>query len=262
MTSKASVLALLLLALPAQAAEPFASDWTPSAKSRARVIADGAGGAGFQVELAPGAITYWRDPGDAGVPPTFDFAGSENVARAEALFPAPSRIAEPDGGQAFGYERAVVFPIRVEPTDSAKPVVLALNVNYAVCEKICLPAKASAKLTIPVGVQSPFAADLASARARVPAPTDAAALGLTSAALDDKTWRLCAPAAGAARDLFVEPPAGWWMTARAEGVAEGRECFSLDLRESPAQAAFPVDVRVTLVGARGASETRISLARK
>ena len=68
--------------LPARAADPFASDWAPSLKSKARLIADGAGQAGFQIELAPGSITYWRDPGDAGVPPGFDFSRSVNVASA------------------------------------------------------------------------------------------------------------------------------------------------------------------------------------
>ena len=78
------LLALALLAIGGPAsADPFASDWAPSLKSQARLIADGTGQAGFQIELAPGAITYWRDPGDAGVPPTFDFSRSTNVASAE-----------------------------------------------------------------------------------------------------------------------------------------------------------------------------------
>ena len=59
----------------------------------------------------PGAITYWRDPGDAGVPPTFDFAGSDNVANVEPVFPLPSGSPNPDGSEAFGYERGVILPL-------------------------------------------------------------------------------------------------------------------------------------------------------
>ena len=129
-------------ARPATAADAFSTDWAPAAKSDARLVAAGGALAGFEIALAPGAITYWRDPGDAGVPPTFDFSGSDNVASVDPAFPAPKRIREADGGEAFGYDGGVVLPLKVEPRRSGKPVTLALNANYAVCEKLCLPAKA------------------------------------------------------------------------------------------------------------------------
>ena len=115
------------------------------AKSQARLIAAGGSLAGFEIRLAPGAITYWRDPGDAGVPPVFDFAGSDNVAKVEPVFPAPRRIRESDGSEAFGYDSDVVFPLRIEPSDPAKPVTLKLHANFAVCEKD-LPAGGGAAL--------------------------------------------------------------------------------------------------------------------
>src|SRR5271166_4005677 len=131
--------AALGLALPALAADAFSTDWAPGAKHEARLIAAGGDLAGFEIRLKPGAITYWRDPGDSGLPPTFDFAGSDNVEAAEPLFPAPKRIKEADGGQAFGYDGGVIFPLRVHPRDAAKPVTLKLNADFAVCEKVCLP---------------------------------------------------------------------------------------------------------------------------
>jgi DsbC/DsbD-like thiol-disulfide interchange protein len=262
MTLKWVVLALLVFApAAARAGDPFASDWAPSLKSRARLIADGAGGAGFQVELSPGAITYWRDPGDAGVAPTFDFAGSENVAHAEIEFPAPTRLAESDGGEAFGYEREVVFPIRVTVADSTRPAALSLSANYAVCEKICLPARAVLRLVLPSGAGSPFADAIARSRARVPRAVDAAALGVDLTARDARDWRLCwAVAAEAPNDLFVEPPPGWWLTTKAEAPTPGRDCFALTLREAPSDAIFPADVRATIVGPSGAVETMLKLS--
>src|SRR5271156_5168404 len=165
MNHRIAVLALALL-IPSgpTRADPFASEWAPSAKSQARLIADGTGQAGFQIELVPGAITYWRDPGDAGVPPTFDFSRSTNVASAEVDFPAPGRIAESDGSEAFGYQRGVVFPLRVQAADPAKPVTLALDADYAVCEKICLPARAALRLDLAKGVATPYAAEIDAAR--------------------------------------------------------------------------------------------------
>ena len=257
MISKPAFLALaLILSTAATAAEPFASDWAPSLKSQARLIGDGTGQAGFEVRLSPGAITYWRDPGEAGVPPTFDFTGSVNLAKAEVLFPAPERIAESDGSEAFGYEREVTFPIHVEAADSSRPVKLVMNANYAVCEKICLPARAALSLDLASGA-TPFAAEFAAARAQIPIAKDAGALGIAVTALDAKTWRLCLPASAGARDLFVEPPAGWWLTAKPEG-----DCFALELREAPTAAKFPADVRATIVGAVGATETMLKLAPK
>src|SRR5271166_238652 len=161
----------LLFAAPAcaLAADPFATDWAASSKSQARLVAAGGDRAGFAIRLAPGAITYWRDPGESGVPPTFDFSGSDNVAKVEPVFPAPKRIAESDGSEAFGYGDGVVLPLRIERRDPTKTVTLAVHANYAVCERICLPAEARLKLTLP-GAASPYAALVEAALASAPRP--------------------------------------------------------------------------------------------
>lgn len=255
-------LALLIQSGPTRA-DPFASEWALSAKSQARLIADGRGQAGFQIELAAGAITYWRDPGDAGVPPAFDFSRSVNVASAEVEFPAPKRIEEADGSEAFGYERGVVFPIRVKAADPAKPVTLALDASYAVCEKICLPARAVVSLGLPKETATPWAATIDAARTLIPLAKDAAALGIEVTGLEGRNWRLCLPAApGTPRNLFVEPPAGWWLTAKAEAADEGRDCFAMALKEAPADAALPAVIRVTITGGARAVETEVRLGEK
>jgi DsbC/DsbD-like thiol-disulfide interchange protein len=264
MNERMAVLALALL-IPSGPirADTFASEWAPSPKSQARLIADGTGQAGFQIELAAGAITYWRDPGDAGVPPTFDFSRSTNVASAEVDFPAPKRIEEPDGSEAFGYERGVVFPIRVKAADPAKPVTLALDANYAVCEKICLPARAAVSLGLPKGAATPWTAEIDNARALVPIAEDATALGIEVTAMEARNWRLCLPAvSGAPRNLFLEPPAGWWLVTEAEASKQGRDCFALALKQAPSDAKFPAEVRATITGGAGAVETEVRLEPK
>ena len=157
------------LAAPACAAGGYATDWAKAAKSEARLVAADGRLAGFEVALAPGAITYWRDPGDAGLPPAFDFSGSENVLRVEPVFPAPKRIREADGSEAFGYDGSVLFPLRVEKRDPSKPATLALHANYAVCEKVCLPAEARLTLALPAaGDASPYAGLVETALAAAP----------------------------------------------------------------------------------------------
>jgi len=252
MMLRAAALALLL-ATPAFAAGPFESDWSDSSKSRARLIADGKG-AGLEIALEPGAITYWRDPGEAGVPPTFDFSGSQNLAKAEVDFPAPERIAEPDGSVAFGYRGGVILPIRATAADPGKPVRLVAKVDYAVCVKICLPAKANAELVLGAPGATPHAAMLGDARARVPLKVAPQALGVELTASGGKSWRLCL--AQAPRDLFVEAPEGFWVEPKRE--SDGR-CYALTLQQAPDGGKPPLAVRVTVEGESGARETQLTL---
>jgi DsbC/DsbD-like thiol-disulfide interchange protein len=253
---------LLLPGAPAFAADAFSTDWALAAKSQARLIAGDGDLAGFEIALSPGAITYWRDPGDAGLPPTLDFSGSANVASVEAEFPAPKRIKEADGGEAFGYDGDVVFPLAVKPRDPAKPATLKLTADFAVCEKVCLPAKARLELTLPAAPGSPHAGAINAALATVPraiAPKDFGALE----ALGADSWRLCAAHEdGPPRDLFVEAPEGWWLRTAPAHADGGRDCFTLTIGDKPKDAALPVALRLTLTGGAGALETTIQAAPK
>src|SRR5690349_23436369 len=82
--------------------------------------------AGIEIRLDPGWLTYWRDPGDSGAPPTFDFSGSENVKSVNVLWPAPERIPDGAGGNSIGYRSHVILPLHVVPMDDAKQTALRL----------------------------------------------------------------------------------------------------------------------------------------
>src|SRR5947209_1007072 len=241
---------------PALASDAFSTDWAHAAKSEARLVAASPSLAGFEIRLAPGAITYWRDPGEAGVPPSFDTSGSENVASVEAVFPAPKRIPESDGSDAFGYENDVVLPLRVTAKDAAKPVRLDLRANYAVCEKICLPAEARLSLTLPKG-PSPYGVAVDAAVAAAPTVVKAEAfVGFEPAG--EGAWKLCLKREGdGMRDLFVEAPPGWWVTASPAASDAVRDCFEIALRDKPKEAALPVTLRLTATGGSGAVETNV-----
>jgi DsbC/DsbD-like thiol-disulfide interchange protein len=254
------LLSAALFSSCADAAERSASDWANALKSRARLVADGAGGAAIEIELASNAITYWRDPGEAGVPPTFDFSDSENAANIKTIFPAPSRIQESDGSVAFGYRDKAVFPLEVTPIDSSRPTILKLKASYAVCEKICLPAHATLALTVTRDASTPYAAEILDARAHAPKPVAPADIGAEVTALERRAWRLCfAGQAAPQRDLFVEPPSGFWLTA---APAPSGNCFELALREIPPGGALPIPVTATLVEGARAFETTVTLTEK
>ncbi|WP_158814734.1 protein-disulfide reductase DsbD domain-containing protein [Methylocapsa sp. S129] len=259
--------ALFGIARPTLAADAYSSDWAEGLKSSARLIAagprDGILQAGVEIKLAPGAITYWRNPGDAGLPPTLSFEGSANLAQARTSFPAPRRLPEGGGGEAFGYDRALILPIDVEVIDPSKPVELALKLNYAVCETICVPAEASLRLVLATseGSPSPFAEAIAKAKALTPRPIEWSDLAAALTATGERSWRVClAPQAGPKRDLFIEPPEAWWFDIKpdASGSA-GTECFGLSLMQKPPDAELPVVARLTITGGQGPIETTIAL---
>ncbi len=255
-----SILALVAFSAPAGAADAFSTEWAASAKSQARLIAADARLAGFEIRLAQGAITYWRDPGDAGAPPTFDFAGSDNIASVEPVFPAPERIAESDGSEAFGYERGVILPLRVERRDPAKPATLAVHASYAVCEKICLPAQARLSLALP-SQATPYAGAVEAALAGAPRRVPLNDFGDLSPEGADG-WRFCARhQGGKPRDLFVEGPDLWRISAAPAPGDPTRDCFKLTLLEKPTDAAFPVALRLTMTGGTGPVETTIEATR-
>jgi DsbC/DsbD-like thiol-disulfide interchange protein len=98
--------------------------------------------AGIQLDLAPGWKTYWRSPGDAGIPPSFDWSGSTNVQSVRIHWPTPT-VFQSNGLQTIGYHDQLVLPIEVIAIDPAKPMQLAADVQLGVCDQICLPASLS-----------------------------------------------------------------------------------------------------------------------
>ena len=141
----------------------------------ARLIAGGAATdsgakslrAGIEVRLDPGWKTYWRDPGDSGTPPTFDFAESTNVKSVSMEWPAPMRFDDGAGGHSIGYHDHVIWPLRVTPKDASKPALLHVKLHYAVCGKLCVPAEADLALSL-LGKRGAEDGVLTAAEARVP----------------------------------------------------------------------------------------------
>ena len=250
--------------------DPYASTWASGQKSSLRLIAAGGGPpqsayrAGIEIRLDPGALTYWRMPGGAGVPPVFSFEGSANASDIVVSYPAPMRIDE-DGTEAFGYRDRVIFPVRVTPKDAPRPVLLVLNVSYAVCSRICLPAKAEARLTLlpapEAGTASPEAAAIAAAEAAVP-------LRLTPEQRDAKvsitrdktaptpTWRL-SPRGRSVQDLFAEAPPGWYFETRKSG--RPNEFLIVEVEQPRTDSRAPLPVTLTLRNEQQSYEFAVDL---
>ena len=164
--------ALLLAPVPAFSG---ATPWEEGAHSRARLITAGNAGAhgielGVQIELQPGWETYWRSPGDAGLPPAFDWTSSENATGFAVRWPLPERI-ERYGMVTWGYLEEVVFPVTVETPDPALPSRVRLRLTYAACAEVCVLNDAEFVLDVeaaPRGGDVALGALIARHGARVP----------------------------------------------------------------------------------------------
>jgi DsbC/DsbD-like thiol-disulfide interchange protein len=244
----AAVFLFAAVAAPAIAAD--LSPWDNDTRSAVRLVAARAvsqsGGrllrAGIELKLHPGWKTYWRYPGDSGVPPVFDFTGSENVKTVTVLWPAPERFSD-GGGNSIGYQGNVIFPLRVAAQDDGKPVMLRLKLDYAVCEKLCVPAKAKVELMLS-GDAGIAEVALAAAEARVPKPT---ALGAGQALAIRSVERIAgarwpriivdvATLSATQVDLFAEGPTPKWALPLPQPIPSkiaGRQRFGFDLDGLP-----------------------------
>lgn len=125
---------------------------------------------GVGIWMAPGWKTYWRVPGDAGVPSEFTWESSINVKSVEVSWPAPNRY-DDITGKSTGYKKLVVFPVEVTPVDPDQPAVLELQLFYGICSDICIPVTAELVAELPVDIKDRDAMDLINEfAATVPSP--------------------------------------------------------------------------------------------
>lgn len=125
------------------ALSPMAQDLPPGLSSASLLPGwtdqDGNRVAALELRLEPGWKTYWRSPGDSGLPPSFDWKGSTNLAGITLHWPAPQAISS-GGDLSLGYHDRLVLPFTAHAADSATPITLQAAVDFGLCENICVPA--------------------------------------------------------------------------------------------------------------------------
>ena len=244
-----------------------ATGWVGDDHAAARLItaveATGSGptvDAGLEIRLAPGWHAYWRSPGDAGIPPSIDWAGSGNLARTEIAWPAPARLSL-QGFETAVYEHHVVLPITLTLARPGAPLKLHAAVSYAACAEVCVPYSATFDLALPAGMAlpGPEAPLIADARAHVPDGLAAARLELLSATVTstgpDTALIIRLRAADAsfyAPDLFVGTRQGIAWPSGGEPHRMGRVArLTIPLREVEAASVVGKSLTLTLVDDAG-----------
>jgi len=112
--------------------------------------------AAIRVTLAPGWKTYWRTPGDAGIPAQFDWAASDNLGAVLLHWPVPE-VFHQNGMTSIGYHDQVVIPVELTPRRAGKPIALSARIDMGVCEDICVPVSAQVGADLPAGPVRPDA---------------------------------------------------------------------------------------------------------
>ncbi|MBK5927825.1 hypothetical protein CCR87_10875 [Rhodobaculum claviforme] len=217
--------------------------------------------AALHLTLAEGWKTYWRAPGDSGVPPRFDWAGSDNLAAVRVHWPQP-RVFDTSGVRTIGFEHELVLPLEFTLHAQGDGATIAARVDLGVCEAVCVPVTLTIDAVLPPGAAARDPRITAALDSR---PTPAADAGLRGAEcalapIDDGmrlTATLTLPPLGGQEVAVVEvSDAAVWVS---EAVTERRgerlhtqvDLVSLD---GGALALDRSDLRITVLGAGRAVE--------
>ncbi|PWR01729.1 hypothetical protein DKT77_16585 [Meridianimarinicoccus roseus] len=217
--------------------------------------------AGLRIVLAPGWKTYWRVPGESGIPPEFGFEGSRNVASVSVFWPRPS-VFESYGLETIGYSTQVVLPVELEPRDGGEAMGLSGRASIGVCKDICLPVDVRFSTEIAPGAGLPVP-EIAQALATVPG----AVRGLDVARCTVEPIRdglrvtatIAVPPQGGTERVFLEPGRVDVWASPSEVTRRGDTITAVTELVPPEAQPFALDrgaLRFTVLGADGAVEMR------
>ncbi len=278
--SRIPALLPVLAALAMTTAQPSAAadstgEWVSTPYSQARIISAGPGSEpsrktwqiGVQITLKPGWKTYWRVPGDAGVPPVFDWSKSANVDDIRLEWPVPGRYVD-EYATAIGYTDEIVFPATIVAQDPSKPVTASLDLAYAVCKDICLPAQATLTLDLTDSSTRDSAAHMAviaEYKKRVPMPMpveDGSPTVTLQGEGEDTRLVIDLKTASQAPDVFVEGPEEFYFGTPkpASGSDGGKRRMTVPVDGVTAESPLAgKTVRLTVVDGDRLTEHEVSI---
>ncbi len=218
--------------------------------------------AAIKITLAPGWATYWRAPGDSGIPPQFTFAGSDQITKITPHWPTPE-VFGTNGLRSVGYYDTVVIPLTVDLEGAAPDVALEGEMLIGVCEDICIPVTLGFSALLPVKGTADSA--ITAALADRPTPQAAANVGDVTCRIDPiadglrMTTQVAVPKTGASEHVVVETrdPSIW--VSEAKSTRSGDTLTSVVDMVHPSGQAFAIDrsgVRITVLGSDMAVDIR------
>ncbi|MCG6904542.1 MAG: hypothetical protein LJE68_17875 [Rhodobacter sp.] len=207
----------------------------------------------LRITLAPGWKTYWRAPGEAGIPPRFDWAGSSNLSGVVFHWPTPD-VFHQNGMRAVGYKTELVLPIELTPIRKGQPITLRAAVELGVCQDICMPISVRVAADLPSsGRSDPRIRAAIDAR---PATSREAGMRSISCSVEPisdglrLTARIDLPSVGRDEIAVFELPDQTIWVAEAETSRNGRTLTAVTDMVPPASGPFLLDrsqVRITVL---------------
>lgn len=225
------------------------------------VQADGSRMAAIRLTLKPGWKTYWRSPGDAGIPPQFDWSGSTNLGGLRIIWPTP-QILPQNGMQTIGYTDVLVLPLAIAPRVAGRPVELHAQLDIGVCHDICVPFALSLRGMLGDDAARPTPAIAAALAAR---PYSAQEAGVTSASCAlspnadglEITARIDMPAMGRQEVVVIEPGQTGVWTSETDSQRSGGTLTAVGDLVPTASGALAIDrskITLTVLGGNQAVE--------
>lgn len=245
----------------------------PNAKARLVVTGDPMSGqlqAGLEIELDEDWKTYWRFPGDSGIPPTLDWSEAKNVATTNLRFPAPQRFKD-EYGQSVGYKHNVVFPIDIELAHAGRPTQLDVKTILGICREVCIPVTERFSLKVPpIFIATQDAKDvLVKANASVPEQFFDLETGAQNVLQIETSERegttpllsIKVPVGLEIDDVFVEGPETWFLSLPKKTSSDDtHNLWQLPLDGTPVgKKPWGAQMRVTMVGADRSFEKEFTL---
>ena len=226
-------------------------------------LPDGRRLAAVRLTLAPGWKTYWRAPGDAGIPPHFDWSRARNLQAVSVTWPTP-KVYHQNGMRSIGYTNQVVIPIYVTPSTPGKPVRLRSTLSMGVCAEVCVPHQVKLDTTLDAPDASPTPAIVA---ALADAPYAADEAGVRAAICQLRSTEngmeieahVTLPHTGGTEVAVIETgTAGLWIS-EARTSRNGDTVIAVSEMVHPDGGAFGIersDVRITILGGDYAVDVR------
>lgn len=215
---------------------------------------DGTTMAGVDMVLAPDWHTYWRQPGDSGIAPNFDWSASSNVADVTVLWPAPQRFDLPDD-RTVGYADRIVWPLHVTPLDPTKPIILRLSMHYGVCKEICVPGRA--ELSAAKRASDDDRALIESFVARLPRALSSDES--VSVAIIDTQFIVTLSGVPGTLGLIIEGPKSVWFDAPKVTRMGETLRYVMPVEIGARATLMGADMRLTFLGENDAIETSLKV---
>lgn len=112
---------------------------------------------GVLVSLENGWHTYWKDPGDSGMAPIFEWRLPDGLTAGPPLWPKPRRLETPPLVN-YIYENRVLLMTEIIPAENlpaGRLITIRCDFSWLICKDICVAREAKLQLVLPVSAEAP-----------------------------------------------------------------------------------------------------------